>query len=1087
MLRPTPWHKPSLKLYCGGAARRDFSTFAFLEFYIRLLDTDAPPNSSATFSLTNWQAESAVLPLAEFVDGGVIDATWRRARIPISRLQTSGWRLHDVEFLRWGVDPGRTAMLVDDIRLRRPIDEPPLAAQVISDRFVRIPIAEPLSLSSVRAATYLISTKDSPTFRPLDVGVQWHVSGFSGTKQGNSNAPNIGGFITLQLPSVLRANVGYRLSVSGLRDRTGATIEAVEYDVQYDPLATSPLIKVNQVGYLTAGPKVGFVGGYAGDLGAGTWALDPSGGVWRTDEWADWTRVDVSALGGRVPRGIFVSGRFDVWLAGDAGLIARYDRDGWRVVASGTNEDLFGITVAPNGAVWAVGRNGTILARPAPTASDGKRSPHDRWRSQRSGTTVDLHSVFARDAHEVLAVGAGGVLLNWKGAKWRMQRSRTRATFLAVDGLGAKNTWAVGEQGTVFEWRYGQWREHASPTRSTLRRILPMADGVVSIVGDDIALQRLAFDTPLRIASRGAAAAPVNPLAQPTMVLPNGLPVHASSTNAGGAIALDAVGVEVQIVDVASGRPVTSAPLVLAHRYWPVAGEEVYRFDFSRLTAPGVYQAQVQSIGVSDPFRIGPDVFDQTARTVGRALHHQRCGTALTHTLHTHDICHLDPAKLHPSATNTALPPAPDAPRVRSVVGGWHDAGDYNRYVPTGVSALWYLLTAFELRPEGVAAADDWMIPQSGNGIPDLLDEAIWELDWLVALQDRDGGIAHKVTTKCWHHGMPQDGSQMQFISARTTHDTAAGAAVLAAASRVLSSLDPARSRQYLSSAKRAWDFVSKFPGPVPPAGYTNPPDICTGQYKDPDGDSDERAWAAAELFRTTGRHVYHQAFLQHWAQRPALWGWNPWRHRQRNASWAYLNTQHEAVDKMLHDRIREALTTEADHITSRTKSSPYLSGFRADVLAQIGWGSFAQSTQYTFTLLLASAALGRDDYRAAAALNANAQLGANPLGRTFITGVGARPPLDPLHQPSMHDSHDPPVPGLTVFGPMTAMSNANPFSAAVQSPDNTYPSWRSEHGAFPVLRRYVDSNELVGYNEFTVLEIARTFAALHFLEAMSR
>ncbi|MFQ5858999.1 MAG: glycoside hydrolase family 9 protein [Anaerolineae bacterium] len=117
--------------------------------------------------------------------------------------------------------------------------------------------------------------------------------------------------------------------------------------------------------------------------------------------------------------------------------------------------------------------------------------------------------------------------------------------------------------------------------------------------------------------------------------------------------------------------------------------------------------------------------------------------------------------------------------------------------------------------------------------------------------------------------------------------------------------------------------------------------------------------------------------------------------------------------------------------------------------------------------------------YREAALLNLNSQLGANPLGMSFVTGIGARYPWDPLHMPSLYDGIDAPVPGLPVFGPMAVLSNANPFQAAVQADANSYPYAYGEQDPYPILRRYVDTNELPPYSEFTVQEMAWTAGVL--------
>lgn len=1093
-LTPTPWHKPSLRLYCAGYPRRDFSAFDSLTFAIRAVDASQQTDADLTVQLTTWHAASADVRIRDFVAGGIIDETWRTATIPLAAFAGPEWDLRDVEFLRWNLDPHRGVTLVDDIKLQRTRPGGGVVDVAIeSDQYLRLRLAHRFDKEAARAATYRLSD-GTDSRRPRRIGIQWQTSGFDGTPVGNSAHPRIDASIVLEFDKPLQSGQRYILTITGLKRETGEPMAPSEHTVAFEPRAKNANIKINQVGYLPHAPKIGRVGSYLGDLGAAVWALSANDGIMRWRVGYGWEALPSPRLVGRGVLDIAALGTDDAWVVGPNGFVARWDGERWRPVPVPTTARLNAIAFAPDGTGWIVGNEGIAL----------RRMPHQaQWRAVATGIRDDLLDVYVSHHEGVLAVGTRGVRVHGRGDRWVVARDPKTPTFYSVGGFPGAGVWAVGTHGAIASWRHGRWGPTTSPTAANWRFVVGDANGGGVISGvDGQVIMRPGFGqgfAEIETPPTGGALPIRSPVDGSLWLLGAGtmwsrdrtdhwrrerLPqpdrIIAASVVRPGSLRLRREIRDVDILDAATNSVVLTTPLTLIYRDWHLAGETVYGFDFSSLQSPGTYRARIGGIGVSDDFEIRADVWDRAAITTARALYHQRCGLTLNHTNFSHDACHLHPA--------TVLQPPTSQPAKthRQVHGGWHDAGDYNKYVPTGVSALWFLLTAYEATQSGSMHADSFGIPESGNGIPDVLDEARWELDWLIRLQDTDGGIAHKVTTRCWVHGMPDKSDETQFITAKTTHDTAAGAAILAAGARIFARIDAALGKTYLDAARRAWSYLRARPDALPASGFVNPPDICTGEYRDPDGDADERAWAAAELFRTTGEKPFHDAFAEYWPRHPPLWGWNPWRHRQRNAAWTYLQTPRAEVNSAWRAQILEALRVEGEMLVERTTKSPYATASRVDIPAHIGWGSFAQSTAYSFTLLQAFVATGDKRYLSAATLNANAQLGLNPLSMSFITGVGARHPRDPLHHPSMYDGIAEPVPGLPVFGPMTVLNNANPFNRTVQSDENTYPSWDTERGPFPPLRRYIDSNELVGYNEFTVLEIARTAAALLWLGSIS-
>jgi hypothetical protein len=1150
-----PWHSPALKLYCGGSPRRNLSGYDVIEFYMRAADAANPP-PNPTFRVTTWHASSNTASILDYIEGGVLDGTWRRVQIPISALQTAEWDLGDVEFLKWGPDSQYRTSLVDDIAARD-VSAPELQQVVVeSHRYLRLRFAERFDPVARDPAHYtLLSDSDlayaSPQ-RPTDVGFEWRVVDFGGsTPMGSSEAPLLRFDVTLRLPTPLQPNTTYTLTVEGITDLSGNPMPATEVPLAFDPDALNPNIKVNQVGYLPDGPKWGYVGGYLGDLGGGLWAVGEEGTILHWTPSTGWTTTQYPIPNTQSLRAVYPLTEYDIWAVGDAGTVIHWDGANWQTVTVPTTADLYDVHFTPQAEGWIAGSDGTVLHWVPGTAA---------WELVATPTTAALRGIFAMDASTAWAVGDSGAFLSWDGNTWAAIDSPTTATLHDVGGFPGAGAWAVGEGGTILELQYGNWQEVASPTTVTLRHVVGDPNGVAIAVGDggvilrrdgfgdeafDVettsgtadlhavafldARQGFAFgpvglayrydynsgtwvteDLPAAVTLYGAAALPYGVLrindhlsvrnqvffsknierrlSEPPS-LTNPLPVidekpgFLFSTN-------------VDIVDAATGATVLTIPLVLRAANWHLSGEDVFAFDFSGLTMPGTYRVRVPGFGVSDAFTIGAGVFREAARIAARGLYHQRCGTALTMTDHPHGACHTDDAVYHDSVAAWPLYNGEPVGGYKNVVGGWHDAGDYGKYVPTGASALWFLLTSFELghdlcfdmpsatqhkfgADQDTRFGDDWGIPESGNGVPDLLDEARWELDWLARLQETDGGVYHKVTTACWVSGMPDASTDTRYILPKTTHDTALAAAVLALGSRLWQPYDPALAATYLTRAELAWDFLQAHPTAEPTDGFVNPDGVCTGDYNDPDGDADDRAWAAAELYRTTGAAKYHAAFGTYWRQNSPLWGWNDWQHHQQKASWAYVNIVWPDVNPVWQQQIRDAFVSDAEMHLSRTQTNVYHNGARLDVPVWIGWGAFTQSTRYAFRLLQAYALSGDNRYWDAALTNLNTQLGANPLGLSFITGIGARYPHDPLQMPTMYDGIAEPVPGIPVFGVMAVLSNANPYYAAVQDDDNSYPYAANERDPYPILRRYVDTNEVVPHSEFTIQEMGWTVGVL--------
>jgi endoglucanase len=460
-----------------------------------------------------------------------------------------------------------------------------------------------------------------------------------------------------------------------------------------------------------------------------------------------------------------------------------------------------------------------------------------------------------------------------------------------------------------------------------------------------------------------------------------------------------------EVID-AGGRTVYQGALG-APALWKPAQETVRLADFTALATPGSYRIRVAGTPLSDPFTIAAQPYRALNRAALKAYYFNRAGTALdaAHAgAYARGAGHPDQQVLvHASAAGGAR----TAGTVISAGKGWYDAGDYNKYIPSAAIATYTLLAAYEHFP-GYFSGHDTGIPESGNTLPDILDEAWWNLEWMLAMQDpADGGVYHKLTNLRFDAMvMPADAMHApRYVVAKSTAAARDFAATMAAASRVFKPFDLQRSARMLAAAQAAWRWAEANPART----FTNPPDVVTGEYGDASVD-DERAWAAAELYISTGDDSYYSACA------PAVAATVPAWDDVRGLAWMSL-AQHRARLTPLADqsRIAAQIETLASTLRSRWQASAWGSAMHE---ADFVWGSNAVVLNQSMMLLQAYRLSGNGENLRAAQAGLDYVLGRNASGRSFVTGFGARPPLHPHHRPSQADRVAAPIPGFLAGGP---------------------------------------------------------------------
>ena len=478
---------------------------------------------------------------------------------------------------------------------------------------------------------------------------------------------------------------------------------------------------------------------------------------------------------------------------------------------------------------------------------------------------------------------------------------------------------------------------------------------------------------------------------------------------ASGAFSVRRVGDDGEALRGTLGGPVSDAD----------SGDTLRLADFSSLRESGTFYLDVAGVGASHEFEIGPRVFQPGLELALRAFYGQRCGMAV-------DLAPRNPGYRH-AACHVAGTPNPDAlfhsssGRGGSVAGsgGWQDAGDYGKYVVNSGITTGTLLWAYELYPSRLQMRLD--LPESGNAVPDALDEVRWNLDWMLEMQDRDGGVWPKLTSERFgSFVMPEndDGGPRFVIGSGAPpfkSSCASGdfAAVMAIAARVYQPFDAAFAARALSAAEGAWRWVSANPDAI----FRNCCGVQTGEYGDASC-ADERLWAAAELFRTTGAAEYNGFFTSEYARTSPQVQSGPiqsWQDVRNMALMAYALARQPATDAGVQGRIRAQLQSAAQAVVARTNANGYRVSLRS---TDYVWGSNGVVGNYGVLLGVADAVQPNAAYLDAAAEDLHYLLGRNALGLSFVTQLGDRPFQNPHHRPSGADANAQPWPGMLSGGP---------------------------------------------------------------------
>ncbi len=440
-----------------------------------------------------------------------------------------------------------------------------------------------------------------------------------------------------------------------------------------------------------------------------------------------------------------------------------------------------------------------------------------------------------------------------------------------------------------------------------------------------------------------------------------------------------------------------------------VAGENVCCLDFSDFKAPGDYFIKITGqdgkTAQSETVHVGNGLYKDIYFSILNYFYLSRCGQDIEGGIWSHPACHNTPAVIYGTDIK------------KEVNGGWHDAGDYGRYIVAASKAVMDLLMAYEAISQCERSAAIHF---------DILAEVRFELEWMLTMQRKDGGVFHKVS--CYHFcGFinPQDEKDELVISPVSSTATADFAGCLAFASDFYRKSDKAFAKTLMSAALKAWNYLETHEDEL----FKNPPEITTGGYGDWSS-ADERYFACGALFLRTGDNSYVTKAMELRASvidkpdNPDFPWINKWH---EGFGWGmvagygtelFLRAKDKILDKEVVGIFEKSILACADKLLDRVNNASF-----GTSLDKVHWGSCGHVCDDAHTLLVAYDLTGRTDYYEAAKKQFDYVLGCNPNNICYVTGFGANTVKYPHHRPSATLGQA--MPGMLSGGPCEGLYDA--------------------------------------------------------------
>ncbi|BFT31442.1 glycoside hydrolase family 9 protein [Alteromonas sp. D210916BOD_24] len=428
---------------------------------------------------------------------------------------------------------------------------------------------------------------------------------------------------------------------------------------------------------------------------------------------------------------------------------------------------------------------------------------------------------------------------------------------------------------------------------------------------------------------------------------------------------------------------------------WTLTGESAAIIDVSAITEPGTYRLTLSDTSENASFTVNSNAYGDVHDAAIKAYYFNRAGIPL-------DPAYAGVWQRPEGHMDNHVMVLNNSSDIRASSKGWYDAGDYNKYIVNSGISTYTLLRAF-IDFKGFYAERRWNIPESTNNRPDMLDEILWNLDWMLTMQDSDGSVFHKLTTLNFVQDiMPHEAKEQRYFVGKGTAAALNFAAVMATAARVF----PESENTYQHAAERAWRWALEHPN----MSYKNAENVRTGEYGDSDF-LDEFTWAASELLVTTGKTEYLDV-INKYIDVPSTPSW------ANTMGLAYLTllkegSHHVPADTL--DNFQQTFLSYANGLLETDANSAFHVAMREKDFV---WGSNGVAMNHAMILATAYSLTHDDKYRQSMSHLVDYVFGKNPTGYSFITGFGNKPPRFIHHRQSQADTIADPVPGFIAGGP---------------------------------------------------------------------
>jgi len=581
------------------------------------------------------------------------------------------------------------------------------------------------------------------------------------------------------------------------------------------------------------------------------------------------------------------------------------------------------------------------------------------------------------------------------------------------------------------------------------------------------------------------------------------------------------------LVSVPTGASVYQGTLTLrpdtGYTYTPTPYQTVYEADFSGYAVPGQYRLAVPGLGASFPFRIDEGIGMDFARTYALGLLEQRSGfdVAMPFTRFTHAADHITPASVpvdgsapfaftwntvasYATQVNSDNPPqiaplltnaaAQLYPFVNTApvdtAGGHFEAANYSKVPWNMAQVVHILMYAVDCLP-GVAALDNLGLPESGDGIPDVLQEAKWEADCLAKLQDADGGFYYMVYPQYREYEydvLPENGDP-QIVWPKNTATTAAAVAALAqcSSSPRFQQAYPQAATNCLAAARRGWQFLTNA---IATRGLDGSYQRIM-HFDDTFTHMDDLAWAACEMFLATGDPQYHTRLLS-WFPDPTdpstiRWGWMRMHACYGNAIRSYSGAvksgrlQPGQLNAAYLAKCIQTLTDCGNDNLQWSRDNAYGSSF-PDATKRVRNAGWYYSTDQAFDLVVAQQFSPNPDYIDAILRNVNYETGCNPVNVAYVTGLGWKRQRQVVDQYSANDRRVLPKDGIPIGNIQAGFVWTWTYGGELTA--LCFPSDGADTAPYPFYDRWSDFWNVS--TEASTSSIVRSYAATLWLAAQS-